>query len=127
MHKYSLQLNPKNSVKVTGRAVRISQKNAVILCDQLRGKSLKKGKTFLKNLVDQKESLKGRYYTNTAKELLNLLSSGESNAEFKGLDIERLIIHASASKSFTFYRPRSFKSGRTRRKMANVQVVLQER
>ncbi len=79
------------------------------------------------NLLIQKESIGGKYYTNVTKELLNLLRFAEGNAEFKGLDPGKLMIHASAHTGFTFYRPRNWKRRMEKRKITNIQLVLEER
>ena len=71
--------------------------------------------------------LHGKYYTNASKEILHLLKSAGSNAEFKGLEAERLIVNASAHRGFRFYRPRRFKMIRQRIRSTNVQLILQER
>ena len=48
-------------------------------------------------------------------------------ASLLGLDPENLHIHISAHKGFTFYRPRGWKRRRERRKVTNLQVVLEAR
>ena len=121
---YALNLNPKKSAKAYGRALRISTKNSVIVCRAISGMNLVKGKKLLQDLIEGKRSLNGKYYTSTCREILNVVKSAESNAEFKGLDTNRLVIFASAHKGFTFMRPRRLKMRRTRRKMTNIQVVL---
>ena len=83
-----------------------------------------KGKNLLEKLLSQKQDLDGKYYTNAASEILDLLKSAESNAEFKGLDLEKLIVYASAHKGFTFFRPRRFKMRRDKRKVTNIQIAL---
>lgn len=118
--------DPRKSVKVYGRALRISRKNSVKVCRAINGKSLKKAKAFLNELVLKKRDLHGKYYTNISKTLLELLESAEKNAEFKGLDLEKLIVHASAHKGFTFWRPRNLKLRGTKRKMTNIQIILRE-
>ena len=127
MLRYTFNENSKRSAKVYGRGLRISPKNSKIVCSTVSGKQLEKGKKILENLISQKSSLDGKYYTNTSKELLELLKNAEGNAEFKGLDTERLFIHASAHKGFSFWRPRAFKMRGQRRKVTNVQVVLEQR
>lgn len=127
MVNYALPANPQKSVMVYGRALRISRKSSVTVCRAITGKPLDKGKALLGRLALQKESLQGRYYTNVVKELSGLLDSAAKNAEFKGLDPNKLVIHASAHKGFTFYRPRSWKRRREQRKIANIQIVLTER
>jgi len=127
MNRYALNLNPKKSAKVYGRALRISTKSSTIVCRAISGKNLAKGKRLLRDLIEQKRDLEGKYYTNSSKGILNILRSAEANAESKGLDLNRLIIFASAHKGFTFIRPRRLKMRRTRRKMTNIQMVLQQK
>jgi len=127
MNRYALNLNPKKSARAYGRALRISTKSSTILCRAISGKNLTKGKGLLQDLIDQKRDLDGKYYTNSSREILNIVKSAEANAEFKGLDINRLVIFASAHKGFTFVRPRRLKMRRTRRKMTNIQIVLQQK
>lgn len=127
MLRYAQNPKQEKSVKIYGRNLRISRKSSVIVCRALTGRNLDKGKSLLENLIAQKESLDGKYYTNVAKELSFLLTQTESSAEFKGLDTSRLFIHASAHKGFTFWRPRRFKFRRRKRKMTNIQLVLEQR
>ena len=88
---------------------------------------LEKGKSLLQDMLDQKRSLDGKYYTNTTRQLLNMLKSAEANAESKGLDTENLHIHATAHKGFSFFRPRGWKRRRERAKVTHLQVVLEAR
>lgn len=127
MTNYALNLNPKKSARAYGRALRISTKSSTIVCRAVSGKNLVKGKILLQDLVDQKRSLEGKYYTNASKQILNVIKSAEANAEFKGLDLGRLVIFASSHKGFTFMRPRRLKMRRTKRKMTNIQVVLHQK
>jgi large subunit ribosomal protein L22 len=127
MTNYALNLNPKKSARAYGRALRISTKSSTVVCRAVSGKNLVKGKMLLQDLLDQKRSLEGKYYTNASKQILNVIKSAEANAEFKGLDIGRLVIFASAHKGFTFMRPRRLKMRRTKRKMTNIQVVLHQK
>ena len=121
--------NPKTTKfsRAYGSSLSISTKNSIRLCRKLSGMNIRKGKRFLENLLSEKQSLGGKYYTNAASEISSLLKSAETNAEFKGLDTERLIIHASAHKGFTFFRPRRMKMRRDKKKVTNIQVVLVEK
>lgn len=125
--RYARNPGKENSVKVYGRGLRISGKNSVVVCRALSGMSLRRGKALLEGLVSRKGNIQGKHYTNASRELLRLVQSGESNAEAKGLETGRLVIHASAHKGFTFYRPRRLKFRRTRRKVTNVQIVMEQR
>ncbi|MBU0898847.1 MAG: hypothetical protein KKB03_01395 [Nanoarchaeota archaeon] len=127
MIKYKLSPKASKSAKVYARALRISRKSSIIVCKNLSKMKLERGKKFLQNLIEERENLNGKHYTNVAKELSRLLASAETNAEAKGLDLNKLQIFASADKGFTFWRPRNWKQRRTKRKMTNIQVVLEER
>jgi large subunit ribosomal protein L22 len=124
---YARSSNPKKSAKAYGRDLRISTKSSVTVCKALSGKSLDRGKNFLVNLLIQRQDIGGKYYTKATKEIMGIISSAEHNAEFKGLDPGRLMIFASAHQGFRFWRPRNFKRRREKRKMTNIQVVLEER
>ncbi|MFH1445393.1 MAG: uL22 family ribosomal protein [Nanoarchaeota archaeon] len=127
MIKYALNPKASKSARVYGRALRVSRKSSVLVCKKLSKMKLERGKSFLRNLIDEKENISGKHYTNTAKELSNLLASAEANAEAKGLDLNKIYISASANKGFTFWRPRNWKQRRTKRKMSNIQIVLEEK
>jgi len=127
MNRYTLNLNPKKSAKAYGRALRISTKSSVAVCRAISRKNLEKAKKLLQDLIDKKRSVGGKYYTNASREILRLVKSAEANAESGGLDLNRLVIFASAHQGFTFMRPRRLKMRRTRRKMTNIQVVLQQK
>lgn len=127
MLKYALELNPKKSARAYGRSLSISTKSSVIICRVISGMNLIKGKSLLDDLLTGKRNLEGKFYTNTTKEILILLKSAESNAEFKGLDTTRMIIYASAHQGFTFYRPRRTKMKRMQKKVTNVQIVLHQK
>jgi len=127
MIRYAYNPKPEKSVRVYGRGLRISRKSSVTVCRALSGKSLSKGKALLSGLLTQSRSLRGKYYTNVAKELDRLLNSAVNNAESKGLDPNKMVIHVSAHRGFTFRRPRRFKMRGERRKVTNIQLVLEER
>ncbi|UCD02705.1 MAG: hypothetical protein JSV63_02865 [Candidatus Aenigmatarchaeota archaeon] len=127
MLKYALKPVNRNHVKVYGRGLRISGKDSKILCSEISGKQLAKAKALLERLVSKQQNIEGKYYTKASGEILELLKSAENNAEFKGLDPERLIVSASVHQGFRFMRPRRFKRRREQRKVTNVQVILQQR
>jgi large subunit ribosomal protein L22 len=125
--KYAFNPNPKKSARAYGRSLRISTKSSVIVCSAVNGKPLEKGKKLLEDVFVERRSLDGKYYTHITKELLDLIKSAEKNAESKGLNKERLFIHASAHTGFRFWRPRAFKMKGQERKISNLQVVLEQR
>ena len=123
--KYAKKTDPKKSARVYGRGLRISRQSSVVVCKAVMGMKLDKGKTLLQDLLDQRRSLSGKYYTNATKEILNTIKSAESNAESLGLDTDKLHIHATAHKGFSFFRPRGWKRRREQAKVTNLQVVLE--
>ena len=127
MLKYAYKSNPAKSVKVYGRSMRISSKSSVIVCRKITGMSIDKGRDFLLRLSRHKDSINGKYYDNVTNSLIMLLKSAEGNAENKGLDPNKLFIHASAHQGFSFWRPRAWKMRRQKRKMTNIQFILEER
>lgn len=127
MAGYALELDKKKVARAYGRSLRISTKYAIALCKAINRKTVKRSKALLQNLVDEKESLGKKFYTNASKEMLAILKSAESNAKFKfkDFDAERMIVHASAHKGFSFRRPRTRRKFAGRHgKMTNVQIVL---
>ena len=122
--KYSLNPNPKISVKVYGGNLRISRRSSGVICKNISGKNLQKNKARLERVLTGKDSFDGKYFNNATTEILRLLNAAEKNAEFKGLDTDRLVTFASAHQGFKFYTPRRFKLRRRQRKVCNVQIVL---
>jgi len=103
-------------VRASSRETDISHKHAREVCVAIKGMYLNKAKEYLENVVALKQPVPyrryknevahrsqlqgfpaGRYPVKTAKEVLRLLDNLEANAEYKGMDLDRLaIVHASA-------------------------------
>jgi len=127
MLNYAFNPKKEKSARAYGRSLRISKKNSQVLCSQITGMNLSRGTRLLNDLINERRSLHGKYYTSTAKEIVALLGSAQANAEAKGLDPDKLSIHASAHQGFSFWRNRRFKVRRQKRKVCSVQVVLTQR
>ncbi len=127
MHKYVSNPDPKKSVRVYGRGTRVSAKESASICRAISGLPLPKGRKFLERLVEGVENLRGKHHTGAALEISGLLKSAEANTEFKGLAPERMVIHASAHKGFSFATPRRFKQRGKSRSVTNIQVILEQR
>jgi large subunit ribosomal protein L22 len=108
---------------------RISLKHAIVICKNLKNKKVEKAKNFLKNLIEKKVSLRGKYYTKAAKKILEVLESAEANAKNKNLNLEKLFVKtAKADKGPTFIRPRSRTRFRGRRfKSTHITIEVEER
>jgi large subunit ribosomal protein L22 len=108
----------------------ISFKHAVEICRELKGKKIEDAKKYLEEVVEMKRAVPfrkhkkkvahktglqkwyaGRYPQKAAKFILKVLRNLEANAEYKGLEMDRLvIIHAQAKKGRVIkrYMPRAF-------------------
>jgi large subunit ribosomal protein L22 len=143
------ELDPEKTVKASGREVRVSPKSAREICKTIKGMMLIQAKQFLKDVMAKKATVPfrrfkkkaghrhglekayaGRYPVKAAKHILRVLEGAEANAEYKGLDTERLrIIHASAYPGMKVkrYTPRAF--GRTTPKfetLCHIEIALEE-
>jgi large subunit ribosomal protein L22 len=103
-------------VRSAGREVNVSPKTAREICQTIKGKKLPDAKKILENVISKKEAIAfrryklksghrsnlqnfptGAYPVKAAKAILDVTKNLEGNAEFRGMDTERLvIIHASA-------------------------------
>ncbi|MCS7116632.1 MAG: 50S ribosomal protein L22 [Nitrososphaerota archaeon] len=129
--KYSFQgYDPLIHVRASGREVDISPKDAREVCVAIKGMKLSQAKSFLENVINLKQPVAfrrykgevghkrglqgfyaGRYPVKAAKKILEVLNNLEANAEYKGMDIDRLvIIHAAAmrGRKIKAYIPRAF-------------------
>lgn len=110
-----------------GNSLRISRKASVIVCRAIKKKPLSRAKRLLNDMISEKRSLDGKYYTKAAKEILMLLNSCEKNAEFMGLENEKLMVHASASKGANMRRRRRKAKFGSGMKSTNIEIYLIER
>lgn len=114
---YSItEIDPDKTVKASGRELRVSPKHAREVCKTIKGMKLDQAKEYLRQVMEKKKpvpfrrykknvghkhgmekTFAGRYPVKAAQKILKVLEGAEANAEYKGLDAERLrIIHASA-------------------------------
>ena len=142
-------LDPGKTAKASGRELRISPKDAREVCKTLKGMKIDDAKRLLSEVVEKKRPIPitryrkevphrhavegyaaGRYPIKVAKDLLKILESLESNATFKGLDLERLrIIHIASQRARVLrkYIPRAH--GRATpyfNRLAHLEVVVEE-
>ena len=114
---YSFQNYDKTRhVRASLREVDISHKHAREICKAIKGMSLLRARDYLEDVIALKQPVPfrrynkqvahksqingfhaGKYPVKAAKHFLRLLDNLEANAEYKGMDVDRLkIIHASA-------------------------------
>src|SRR3989304_4988375 len=106
-------LDPEKSVKASGRELSISHKAAREVCQTIKGMTLDQAKNRLNKAIQKN---------------LKVLEGAEANAEFKGLDPERLkIIHAAAYPGMKIKRYQMRAFGRSTPKiqtLTHVELVL---
>lgn len=149
--EYSItDLDPDRTAKASGRELRISHKAAREVCNTIRGLELYQAKNLLQQVILKKrpvpfrrynkkaghrhgleKSFAGRYPVKAAQKMLEVLEGAESNAEFKGLDVEKVrVIHASAyiGRKLKGMIPRAFgRSSPKFEKLCHVEIVLEEK
>lgn len=147
---YSItELDPDRTVKASGRELRVSPKHAREVCKTIKGMKLDQAKEYLRQVILKKKPVPfrrykknvghrhgiekasaGRYPVKAAQKILKVLESAEVNAEYKGLDVERLrIIHASAYPGMKIkrYIERAFGRSSPRfETLCHVELVLEE-
>jgi large subunit ribosomal protein L22 len=103
-------LDPERTVKCAGREVRISPKAATEICRAIRGMRLPDAKKLLEDVTEKRRSIPykhykkevphrphqsfhaGRYPQKAARRIHRLLEELEANAEYRGLDTEKIRI-----------------------------------
>ena len=147
---YSItDMDLEKTVKASGRELRVSHKHAREVCKTIKGMKLDQAKEYLRQVILKKKpvpfrrfnkkvghrhglenAFAGRYPVKAAQHILKVLEGAEANAEYKGLDMERLrIIHASAYPGMKIkrYIPRAFGRSSPRfNTLSHVELVLEE-
>lgn len=108
---------------------RISFKHSLIVCDAIRRKRVSKAKQLLEDLISQKRSLDGKYYTNASKKILEILKTAEANAKQQNLDVDKLFVKSvAANKGYKLILPKSrFKFRGRQAKITHLTIELEER
>lgn len=151
---YQIQLSDsdkKKTAMAVAKGSRMSLKYATEIIRQIRGKPLNKAEEFLQKVIAHKEHLplhtyrkkvahrkgeakdgvkSGRYPEKTCKAVLSVLESVKANADYKGLDEEKLlIVHAFASQGFArvSHQPQGHIGGKRRKKQSvHFEVIVRE-
>ena len=148
---YQAEISDASTARAFNSNASASLKYSTEICREIKGKQLDKAIAFLKRIINHEEFLplrkfnkkvahrkgesksgvkSGRYPEKTCETFVNLLESVKANADFKGLDTEKLlIVHAFASQGFSRYsfQPKGKISGKRRkRKVAHIEVIVRE-
>ncbi len=130
------------------REKQISHKHAREIAVQIKGLSIEKARDYLQSVVNKQRAvpfrryknqvghrsdpgvMSGRYPEKSATEFLKLLDNLESNAEYKGMDLDRLkIINATVHKGVLIKRFTPRAMGRATPKnnvLTHAELVAQE-
>ena len=123
--KYTIPI--KKDMVCASSNISVSTKTATKICKFLNRKKVAETKKFLNDLINEKVSLNGKYYTSTCKEILKVLESVESNARARGLNPDSMKVLISAHRGPTLHRGRRrWRKFGTRLKMSQIQIVLSE-
>jgi len=140
--------NTESSVRGMARDIDISFKDAVVVCDSIRGLKLEEAISYLTEVVALEKPVPyhrfnssvghrrnlekggpGKYPQKVAKEIIILLQNISTNAEYKGLSTEDMkITHLQAQKGVT--RRRRKPKGRWkvwRTQLVHIQAVCEEK
>ena len=141
--------NEAKTARAMAKSLKISPKHCVEICNAIRGMDVSKAKAYLEDVIDMKQSVpfkrhnkkvghrkgqkgwpSGRYPVKAAAEVLKVLVNAEANAEYKGMDTEKLVIEHISSHRGVVIRgaiPRAF--GRVtpfNTPTTHIQIVVQE-
>jgi len=146
--------NPSKSCKARGANLRVHYKNTRETAKAIKGMALRRATRFLKNVIDLKEIVpfrryvggpgrhaqakawnasgsQGRWPKKSAEFMLSLLKNAESNADYKGLDVDHLVIDHIQVNRATQMRRRTYRAhGRINAYMSSpchIEVILTEK
>lgn len=114
--RYSLNPDPEKTARALLRDAPVKPKHAVNVCRAIKGKAVESAKVFLKAVVAGEQAVPflrhkrnvnhrtgmgpGLYPRDASKAILALVESAASNAEYKGLDPEKMFIsHVAAHRA----------------------------
>ncbi len=107
------------------RNLRISVKNAKIVARQIARKPLEKAKRILSEILEQKRSINGKYYTKTTKEILKALRHAEESAKHKNMDMQKVRIkEIKIHKGPTIITPKRYRFRGRRLKNSHIEIIL---
>ncbi|MGC8644748.1 MAG: 50S ribosomal protein L22 [Thermoplasmata archaeon] len=144
--KYVLEVEKKKSARATSVNAPISPRDALEIVRTIKGMKLDRAKEYLENVISKKSAVPyrkymdsvshrrgvgpGRYPEKAAKYVLDTIKSAESNAEFKQLDSEKLVVRNAVAQPAPPIKYYTFKaygsSGKFYRERVHIQIILEE-
>jgi len=145
--------NPTKSCKARGSNLRVHFKNTRETAQAIKKMPLRRAQRYLKNVIGKKEivpfrrfnggvgrkaqvkawsgATQGRWPEKSAEFILQLLRNAESNADYKGLDVDRLVIEHVQVNRAPKMRRRTYRAhGRINPYMSSpchIEVILSEK
>lgn len=139
---YSYQGAKEEKVRIIGRNLRISYKEAYEVANALRGMHIGRAKKYLENVIEKKAAVPyrrynrggtghrknigpGRYPLKTSQSFLKVIKGLEANASFKGMDPEALVLFHIATHKSAPLRGR-YKAGPHNTPVTHIEIVAGE-
>lgn len=143
---YTINADPDVTAKAIGREMQISPKHSREICTMIRGMKVDKAIETLEAIIDLKKPVPmkrfkkrvshkpgvgpGRYPQKAAKAILGVVNSAVSNAEYKGLDSENMVIgtiSTSRGRTIPGHMPRAHgRATQWNQETVNLEVILEE-
>ena len=146
MHGYTATADPDTTAKALGRELTISPKLAREVAGMVRGMKVDKAIQALEDVVALKRPVPlkrynkrvshkqgvgpGRYPEKVAKAFLNVIQSAVANAEYKGLDVDNMVLRTitvSRGRTIPGHMPRAHgRATQWDQNTVNLEVIIEE-
>jgi len=146
MAGYTTYADPDTTAKAIGRDIPISPKMSREICGMIRGMKVETAVNALEEVIELKRPVPlkrynkrvshkkgvgpGRYPQKAAKAILGVVRSAVTNAEYKGLDAETMVIatiSASRGRTIPGHMPRAHgRATQWDQNTVNIEIIIEE-
>jgi len=146
MAGYTTYADPDTTAKAIGRDMPVSPKMSREICGMIRGMKVETAVSALEGVIELKRAVPlkrynkrvshkkgtgpGRYPQKAAKAILGVVQSAVTNAEYKGLDAETMVIStvsASRGRTIPGHMPRAHgRATQWDQNTVNIEVIIEE-
>jgi len=146
MAGYTMKADPDTSAKAIGKDLPVSPKMSREICGMIRGKKTDVAVKMLEEVIDLKRPVPlkrfnkrvshkpgvgpGRYPQKAARAILSVVKSAASNAEYKGLSADEMIItviSTSLGQTIPGHMPRAHgRATQWDQQTVNIEVIIEE-
>lgn len=143
---YTMKTDPEKTSRALGSEISVSPKHCREVCKMLTGMKVEDAKKYLQGVIDLKTPVPytrfkmflnpkpkvgpARYPKKAAKEILRVLESAQSNAEYKGLESDNMRVKLAAAHRGRIeksYMPRAQgRSSPWNEQTTNIEIILEE-